>query len=90
LDIKAHFTIFSVNVSWEWWVNGKKGHSVSGYLVRHNLILLHIIGSRRSLSQGHVMLIRLHLDILCWGAIIEQFFVVEMCTTTSDQGRIRI
>ena len=25
LDIKAHFTIFGVNVSWEWWVNGKKG-----------------------------------------------------------------
>ena len=24
LDIKAHFTIFGVNVSWEWWVNGKK------------------------------------------------------------------
>jgi hypothetical protein len=32
LDIKAHFTIFGVNVSWEWWVNGKKGHFVSGYL----------------------------------------------------------
>ena len=32
LDIKAQFTIFGVNGSWEWWVTGKKGHFVSGYL----------------------------------------------------------
>ena len=25
LDTKAQFSIFGVNVSWDWWVTGKKG-----------------------------------------------------------------